>query len=97
MFGYFLRRVDRRFQLESALGVLEPPASQEEAVARLERLFAQADDIEASSDPDSAGPLVDILTRSQEEEGDDDSSSSSSFSGSSSKGGDRADLSLIHL
>jgi len=40
MFGYFLRRVDRRFQLESALGVL-PEDDHEEAVARLERLFAQ--------------------------------------------------------
>jgi hypothetical protein len=40
MFGYFLRRVDMRFQLEAALGVLNE-RSQEEAVARLERLFAQ--------------------------------------------------------
>jgi hypothetical protein len=40
MFGYFLRRVDRRFQLESALGVLKE-GDHEEAVARLERLFAQ--------------------------------------------------------
>lgn len=40
MFGYFLRRVDTRFQLESALGVLDD-RSKEEAVARLERLFAQ--------------------------------------------------------
>jgi hypothetical protein len=38
MFGYFLRRVDKRFQLEKALGTL--PVSQEDAVARLERLFA---------------------------------------------------------
>jgi hypothetical protein len=40
MFGYFLRRVDMRFQLEAALGMLDE-RSQEEAVARLERLFAQ--------------------------------------------------------
>jgi hypothetical protein len=39
MFGYFLRRVDKRFQLESSLGILSEP---EDAVARLERLFAQA-------------------------------------------------------
>ena len=39
MFGYFLRRVDTRFQLARQLGVL--PASREDAVARLERLFAQ--------------------------------------------------------
>ena len=39
MFGYFLRRVDTRFQLSKQLGVL--PEAQEDAVARLERLFAQ--------------------------------------------------------
>jgi hypothetical protein len=39
MFGYFLRRVDTRFQLAQQLGVL--PQSREDAVARLERLFAQ--------------------------------------------------------
>lgn len=41
MFGYFLRRVDKRFQLESALGMIDMPGDTEEAVARLERLFAQ--------------------------------------------------------
>lgn len=40
MFGYFVRRVDNRFQLERSLGLL--PENTEEAVARLERLFAQA-------------------------------------------------------
>ena len=39
MFGYFVRRVDKRFQLERSLGLL--PQNQEEAVARLERLFSQ--------------------------------------------------------
>ncbi len=38
MFGYFIRRVDTRFQLEKQLGTL--PLSQEDAVARLERMFA---------------------------------------------------------
>lgn len=38
MFGYFLRRVDARFRLEASLGTL--PVSREDAVARLERLFA---------------------------------------------------------
>lgn len=41
MFGYFLRRVDKRFQLEAALGVISSTGGTEEAVARLERLFAQ--------------------------------------------------------
>jgi hypothetical protein len=41
MFGYFLRRVDKRFQLESALGMIDSQKDTEEAAARLERLFAQ--------------------------------------------------------
>ncbi len=41
MFGYFLRRVDQRFQLERVLGTLTP--SREDAVARLERLFQDAE------------------------------------------------------
>ncbi|GLI59000.1 hypothetical protein VaNZ11_000823 [Volvox africanus] len=52
MFGYFLRRVDQRFQLEKALGTL--PLSKEDAVARLERLFAAAEDVERSDNPDFA-------------------------------------------
>ncbi|GLC43853.1 hypothetical protein PLESTB_000915300 [Pleodorina starrii] len=52
MFGYFLRRVDQRFQLEKALGTL--PLSKEDAVARLERLFAAAEDVETSGNPDWA-------------------------------------------
>eukprot|EP00198_Chlamydomonas_reinhardtii_P001710 XP_001691046.1 predicted protein [Chlamydomonas reinhardtii] len=52
MFGYFLRRVDQRFQLEKALGTL--PLSKEDAVARLERLFAAAESVEDSDNPDSA-------------------------------------------
>ena len=40
MFGYFVRRVDKRFHLERSLGLL--PEAAEDAVKRLERLFAQA-------------------------------------------------------
>lgn len=39
MFGYFVRRVDKRFQLERSLGLLEGDNS--DAVQRLERLFAR--------------------------------------------------------
>ena len=39
MFGYFVRRVDKRFQLERGLGLLDQGDS--DAVSRLERLFAQ--------------------------------------------------------
>ncbi|CAL5219382.1 g1204 [Coccomyxa viridis] len=51
MFGYFVRRVDKRFQLERSLGLL--PQNQEEAVARLERLFSQAEALDGADDPDS--------------------------------------------
>lgn len=40
MFGYFVRRVDKRFQLERQLGLLED--QQADAVARLERMFSSA-------------------------------------------------------
>lgn len=85
MFGYFLRRVDRRFQLEKALGSIDsdgspsigpgaaaaiaealPPAgggAADDAVARLERLFQEARDVEAASDPDSVeGTVYEVST-----------------------------------
>ena len=52
MFGYFLRRVDSRFQLAKQVGVV--PESPEDAVARLERMFAMADEMDGSVDPDAA-------------------------------------------
>ena len=42
MFGYFLRRVDKRFQLERAMGTV--PIDREDAVQRLEKLFSMADE-----------------------------------------------------
>ena len=54
MFGYFVRRVDRRFQLERGMGML--PEQQEDPVARLERLFSEADQMELVNDPDVASP-----------------------------------------
>ena len=53
MFGYFLRRVDKRFQLEKAMGTL--PESREEAVARLERLFNQTLDVEEGGESEASG------------------------------------------
>lgn len=54
MFGYFLRRVDSRYQLSKQVGIL--PESKEDAVARLERLFASVEDSEQTEDPDTAEP-----------------------------------------
>lgn len=52
LFGYFLRRVDSRFQLTRKLGML--PELEEDAVARLERLFALADEVTDGSDAEAA-------------------------------------------
>lgn len=51
MFGYFLSRVDQRFQLTKSLGMLP----EEDAVERLERLFASAEDGEEQAQGGDAG------------------------------------------
>lgn len=56
MFGYFLRRVDKRFQLERSMGTM--PIDREDAVKRLEKLFSladsTADDVDVASGGESA-------------------------------------------
>lgn len=68
MFGYFLRRVDSRFRLARSTGML--PDSREDAVTRLERLFAMADgdDGAAGGDVSSAddGEVVQAETTGPE-------------------------------
>ncbi|GAB4818218.1 hypothetical protein N2152v2_005264 [Parachlorella kessleri] len=76
MFGYFLRRVDKRFQLARTLGML--PETPEDAVARLERLLSMVDS--EGSDPDTP-PAVSEATNpdlSQPEPGSGTSGASSS-------------------
>ena len=61
MFGYFVRRVDKRFQLERQLGLRDD--EQKDAVARLERMFNTADEEQqdrpatpsSSSSPSTSG------------------------------------------
>lgn len=53
MFGYFLRRLDSRFQLERSAGLLGNVDPKEDAISRLERLFNQADSMELADSPDS--------------------------------------------
>jgi hypothetical protein len=65
MFGYFLRRVDRRFQLEKSLGSLSTPGGRDDAVARLEALFAASED---TSDPDRASATSSRVGSSADEE-----------------------------
>jgi len=59
MFGYFLRRVDRRFQLDRALGTLGE-GGVAEAAARLNELFEMSDGDGADPDaaPDAPGPAA---------------------------------------
>mmetsp|Transcript_23849 Transcript_23849/g.28813 ORF Transcript_23849/g.28813 Transcript_23849/m.28813 type:complete len:437 (+) Transcript_23849:158-1468(+) len=52
MFGYFIRKVDLRFQLERSMGVL--PRTQEETVSRLEAMFNQVEEESGEQDMDSA-------------------------------------------
>lgn len=49
MFGYFIRRVDKRFQLEKSIGSL----LDQESVNRLERLFNAADQMQEGNNPDA--------------------------------------------
>ena len=53
MFGYFIRRVDKRFQLERSAGLLDEADGKEEALKKLERLFNDADSLEIANSPDS--------------------------------------------
>ncbi len=61
MFGYFVRRVDKRFQLERQLGLRDD--EQKDAVARLERMFNTEDEEQqdrpatpsSSSSPSTSG------------------------------------------
>ncbi|KAI3427925.1 hypothetical protein D9Q98_006317 [Chlorella vulgaris] len=85
MFGYFLRRVDTRFRLAKQLGVL--PQDRDDAVARLERLFSEADALEEASDPDSAPPLEPTTPKASEGQQPSTSGASSSSSSSSSSSG----------
>ena len=71
MFGYFLRRVDKRFQLERSLGTL--PLSRDDAVARLEKLFAMAD----AESPAEGGTADGPVTSSGRQEGETTRQSSS--------------------
>jgi hypothetical protein len=130
MFGYFLRRVDRRFQLEKALGSVDAdgapttaaaaaadpignkaPLSSDaaaaaagaadgagvvdDAVARLERLFQEAGDVETAPDPDATTPEASVYEVSASASEDDDGSPVStdaaarraSGAGASSSGG----------
>lgn len=57
MFGYFVRRVDKRFQLERQLGLRDD--EQKDAVARLERMFNTEDEDQQdrpATSPSSSSP-----------------------------------------
>ncbi|KAL3131693.1 hypothetical protein ABBQ38_007985 [Trebouxia sp. C0009 RCD-2024] len=80
MFGYFIRRVDKRFQLETQLGLLDD--EQADAVARLERLFNSASEDQQDADrPASSSGATSSSTF-----GDGEATSSSSGAGTQAEG-----------
>ena len=82
MFGYFIRRVDKRFQLERQLGL--PDDQQADAVARLERMFNAAS--EGEQDPDR--PATPSESPSPSTSTSDATSSSTSGAGTRGEGAD---------
>ena len=76
MFGYFVRRVDKRFQLERQLGLLDD--QQGDAVARLERMFNAAGEEEQDLDRPSSPPPSSSPSTSGASDGQQSSSTSSS-------------------
>lgn len=84
MFGYFIRRVDKRFQLDRQLGLLDD--QQADAVAKLERMFSAAS--EEQQDPDRPATPSGSSSPSTS---DDSGAASSSTSGADTKG-EGADL-----
>ena len=85
MFGYFVRRVDKRFQLERQLGLLQD--QQADAVARLERLFnAAATASQDEQDPDRPATPTGGSSPPPPSPSGDSEAASSSASGQGSKG-----------
>ena len=62
MFGYFVRLVDRRFQLERSLGVL---VDKEDAVARLSRMFEASGEAGEGEDLDRVASNASSSTSGQ--------------------------------
>ena len=83
MFGYFIRRVDKRFQLERQLGLQDD--QQADAVARLERMFNAASE---EQDPDRPATPSESPSPSTS---DDSGATTSSTSGADTRG-EGADL-----
>lgn len=79
LFGYFLCRVDRRFQLDASMGFAQ---TLDDPVQRLEELFRSTQDYGESVDPDSV--IIDT-----DQKADYKSSTASSSSGSGTGGGKR--------
>ena len=82
MFGYFIRRVDKRFQLERQLGLRDD--EQANAVARLERMFNAAG--EGEQDPDR--PATSSGSASSSTSDDSDAATSTSGAGTKGEGAD---------
>ena len=83
MFGYFIRRVDKRFQLERQLGLLDD--QQADAVARLERMFNAASE---EQDPDRPATPSESTSPSTSDASEATTSSSTSGAGTRGEGAD---------
>ncbi len=75
MFGYFVRRVDKRFQLERQLGLMDDQKA--DAVALLERMFSEAGEEEQDLDRPSTPSTSSSPSTSGASEGSGGQSSSS--------------------
>ena len=91
MFGYFLRRADKRFSLDRAMGTL--PMNPMESAAALEALFNSASAMDsmdeadvpfagASEFPGSSGPTFDVASNST-----DDDAATATAAGAGAAGG----------
>jgi len=90
LFGYFLRRVDSRFQLERVAGTL--PEERGDTVARLEKLFSQADAQDLVADESSSTTSKTVSSASETSSKAEPPPSSSSSDAKQEKGVTAADF-----
>ena len=83
MFGYFLRKADKRFSLDRAMGTL--PLNPEESARSLEALFESASAMDSIDEADAAGFDPTGVYENEKKNGSDDSSTDDKRASSSGK------------
>jgi len=81
MFGYFLRGVDKRFQLERALGLISE-VDLTDAASRLEKLFHETANLESVDNPDVASSSKESVIQEPQDVSPDQPTSQTSQGGS---------------